>query len=384
MRIRPLAADVLITVALTAVAVLLGRESGAQGWVALDPLGYALVVLANVPLAARSKAPVAICLFVHLVWAVYITLGHWPVVNCFGPMLAAYTVAVLRPVRAAVACGVLEAVVWIYGGLLAPHASMSSVVAQAVGFPAVILRFGHLTRRADELARELRREQDARARREVAEERGRIARELHDVVAHHMSVISIQAGLATFVFTSDPDTARAALTTISGTSGEALDELRRMLRLLRFEDDEAPFEAPMPGLARLEEMVERVRGGGVPVELRVEGDPRPLAPGVELCAYRVVQEALTNVLKHARGARATVRLVYRARHLDVCVVNDGPGAVSDRVVTGSGHGLIGMRERAKLYGGTISIGPRSEGGFAVRLTLPTSERSAPRGNDTTP
>ncbi|MEU1025927.1 ATP-binding protein, partial [Streptomyces sp. NPDC005904] len=160
-------------------------------------------------------------------------------------------------------------------------------------------------------------------------------------------------------------------------------ELRRMLRVLRAgdgEDGDGTPEAPMPGLARLAEMVERVRAGGVPVELRVTGEPRPLAPGIELCAYRVVQEALTNVLKHAPGAGTDVELAYRRRHIEVSVSNDGKGVIQDRVRTGGGHGLIGMRERAKLYGGTISIGPLSEGGFAVRLTLPTSARAAAQGD----
>ncbi|MFE7171227.1 sensor histidine kinase [Streptomyces sp. NPDC057616] len=382
MRIRPLAADVLIAVAQTSVAVLLAQEAAKQGWPPLDLAGYVLVGLVNLPLIARSKAPVAICLFVHLAWAGYVAAGYWPVVNSFGPMLAVYTVASLRPLRAAVGCAALMATVWICAGLLSPQANMGSVVAQAVAFSLVLLRFGTVARHSAELARELRREQDARAKREVAEERGRIARELHDVVAHHMSVVSVQAGLARFVLTSDPATARGALDTIGGTSAEALEELRRMLKVLRSCDEEAP-DAPMPGLARIGEMIERVRTGGVQVELQTEGETRQLAPGVELCAYRVVQEALTNVLKHAPGAQAVVQLRYEQHHLTVSVTNGGAGVNSARVSSGSGHGLIGMRERAKLYGGTISIGPLSEGGFAVRLTLPTSARAATQGNDAT-
>ncbi|QEV19745.1 sensor histidine kinase [Streptomyces alboniger] len=390
MRIRPLVVDALIAVALTAVAVLLGQESAQQGWPELDAAGYALVALVNLPAVLRGKAPFAVFLFVHSVWIVYVTAGYWPVLNTFAPMLAVYTVASLRPTRVSLPCAALMGAVWIYAGLLTEGAGMAAVVAQATGFPLVLWRFGYAARRTAELARQLKREQDERARREVAEERGRIARELHDVVAHHMSVISVQAGLATFVFGSDPATARAALGTIAGTSGEALEELRRMLRVLRAEETEGEGaggvggdgpEAPMPGLARLEEMVDRVRAGGVPVELRVTGTPRPLAPGIELCAYRVVQEALTNVLKHAHGASSAVELAYRERHIEVSVSNDGQGAIQDRVRTGSGHGLIGMRERAKLYGGTISIGPLSEGGFAVRLTLPTSAQAAARGDD---
>ncbi|MGW0530741.1 sensor histidine kinase [Streptomyces sp. NPDC003032] len=385
MRNRPLVVDALIAVALITVAVLLGQESVRQGWPELDAAGYTLLALANLPAVLRARAPLAVLLFVHAVWIVYVTAGYWPVLNTFAPMLAVYTAASLRPTRVSLPCAALMGAVWIYAGLLADGSGMAAVVAQAIGFPLVLWRFGYVARRTAELARQLKREQEERARREVAEERGRIARELHDVVAHHMSVISVQAGLATFVFGSDPATARAALGTISGTSGEALEELRRMLRLLRAEDGEdgdggAP-EAPMPGLARLSEMVERVRAGGVRVELRVTGTARPLAPGIELCAYRVVQEALTNVLKHAHGADAAVELAYRKRHIEVSVINDGQGVIQDRVRTGSGHGLIGMRERAKLYGGTISIGPLSEGGFAVRLTLPTSAQAVARGND---
>ncbi|WAL97415.1 sensor histidine kinase [Streptomyces sp. Je 1-369] len=386
MRIRPLAVDALIAVALTTVAVLLGQEPVKQGWIALDPLGYALVALICLPVAARSRAPLTVLLVVHLAWFVYVTVGYWPVVGTFGPMLTVYTVASLRSPRTSLACAGLMAALWIYAGAISEGASMPSVVGQAIGFSLVLWRFGYVARRSAELARQLKREQDERARREVAEERGRIARELHDVVAHHMSVISVQAGLATFVFGSDPATARAALGTISGTSGEALEELRRMLRVLRAEDGEHGGDAPgapMPGLARLDEMVERVRAGGVRVELRVTGTPRLVAPGVELCAYRVVQEALTNVLKHAHGAAAAVELAYRRGHIEVSVTNDGQGVIQDRVRTGSGHGLIGMRERAKLYGGAISIGPLSEGGFAVRLTLPTSARAAARGDDAT-
>ncbi|MBT2450826.1 sensor histidine kinase [Streptomyces sp. ISL-43] len=406
MRIRPSYMDALTAVAQTGVAVLLGREAVQQGWPELDLAGFLLVGLVNVPGAVRTKAPVAVCLFVQLAWFVYVTAGYWPVVNCLGPMLTVYTVAALCPPRTSLACAALMSAIWIYGGLLGHGpggGSMAAVVAQAVVFPALLWRFGLVARRAADLARQLRLERDERARREVAEERGRIARELHDIVAHHMSVISVQAGLARFVFSSAPATATAALRTIEDTSSEALDELRRMLSLLRAGEPEdraggaeatgpgwagtGDRDAPMPGLSRLAEMAERVRAVGVPVELRVTGEPRALAPGVELCAYRVVQEALTNVLKHARHASVTVELDYRPSHIGVTVTDDGAGGGGGpegdvaKVPPGGGHGLIGMRERARLYGGTIGIGPRSEGGYAVCLTLPTSARTVPRGDD---
>ncbi|MEU6062238.1 sensor histidine kinase [Streptomyces sp. NPDC047097] len=380
--LRPLAADALVATALTGVAVLLGQESTAQRWPPLDAAGYLLLALANLPAVARSRAPVAVCLVVHAVWACYVTLGYWPVVNASASMLAIYTVAALRPLRTAALCAVLMSGVWIYAGAIDGRSGMVAVLAQAAGFPLVLIHFGHLTRRSAELARRLAEEQRERALRAVAEERGRIARELHDVVAHHMSVISVQAGLARFVFDSDPGTARGALAHVAGTSQEALEEMRRVLKVLRADEESAPA-GPMPGLHRLGDMVDRVRAGGQPVTLEVDGEERPLPPGVDLCAYRVVQEALTNAVKHAPGAATRVHLRYGRDHVAVAVLDDGRRVLSDKPADSGGHGLIGMRERAKLYGGTISTGPRSDGGWAVRLTLPTSARTAPTGDGTT-
>ncbi|GGW30365.1 ATPase [Streptomyces lucensis JCM 4490] len=379
---RPIVVDTLIACAMTAVAVLLGRESRSQGWPEPDARAYALVALAHLPVALRGRRPVAVFAAVEAAAAVYVTLGYWPVVCTFGSMLALYTVASVRPVRTALVCAACMSALWVYAGVVSHSPSMASVLGQALLYCSVLVWFGHLARRSAELTRRLREEQAERARRAVAEERGRIARELHDVVAHHMSVISVQAGLARFVFDSDPAKARGALGTIGDTSGEALEELRRMLQVLREEDPEAPRRAPMPTLARLGELLGRVRAGGLPVDLAVEGAERPLPPGVELCAYRVVQEALTNVLKHAGPARARVELRYGAHELTVRVTDDGEGVPPAAVPRGGGHGLIGMRERARLYGGTIAVGPRPGRGYEVRLTLPTS--AAERGRRSTP
>ncbi|MFJ5548761.1 sensor histidine kinase [Streptomyces sp. NPDC093225] len=382
MRIRPLLADALVAAAIAGLAVLLAQEAPEQGWPPLDGTGYALVAALHLPLVLRARGPVAVCLFVDLVWTVYVTAGYWPVVSSFAPMLALYTVASTRPARTTGVCAGLMAAVWICAGLLRPDSNMVSVAGQALVFPAVMWRFGWLARRSAELTRRLRAEQAERARREVAAERGRIARELHDVVAHHMAVISVQSSLAWYVIDSDAATARTALATITGTSGEALEELRRVLALLRTDEADAAPLAPVPGLDRLDDMLARVRAGGAEVDLRVVGRPRPLAPGTGLCVYRVTQEALTNVLKHAPGARTTVELTYGRREVTVRITDDGKGAIPANLPPGSGHGLIGMRERAKLYGGTISIGPRREGGFAVSLTLPTAARAPGQGDDT--
>ena len=382
MRLPPLAVDTLIAAAMAGMAVLLGAEAERQGQAPLDATAYALAVLVYAPLVFRVRAPVVVLALVQTAWVVYISLGNWPVVCSFAPMLAVYTVASLCRVRVSVPCAASMGAIWIYAGTVSDVHAWPTVLGEAVVFPAILWRFGVIARHANELARQLREEQAERARREVAEERGRIARELHDVVAHHMSVVSVHTGLARFVFDTDPKTARAALDTIDATGSEALEELRRMLVMLRADDEGGPRE-PMPGLARLDEMAERVRAGGVPVTVIVEGTPRPLAPGVDLCAYRVVQEALTNVLRHAFGARAEIRLIYAPSQVTVSVTDDGQGVLSDRVRADGGHGLIGMRERAKLYGGQIDIGPQDRGGFAVRLTLPTSVRTTAQGDDST-
>ncbi|GHE64918.1 ATPase [Streptomyces spiralis] len=397
MRIRPLTVDGLTALAPTTVACLLGAEAATQGWPPLDAFAWTLVALTNLPLALRGLAPLTVFVVVHLSWTVYVTLGYWPVVNSPAAMVALYTVAATRSNRVTAVCAALMGGVWIYAGVISDSDAMASVVGQAIGYPLVLWRFGYAARRTAELTVRLRAEQAERARREVAEERVRIARELHDVVAHHMAVINVQAGLARFVFDSDARTAREALTTIGDAGGEALAELRRMLGLLRADDldgtdgagEHGAATEPTPGLDRLEEMVERVRAGGVPVDLRVHGEPRPLPPGVQLCVYRVVQEALTNVLKHAPGAAAAVELAYRAGEVAVSITDDGHteergrGVDPDRMPAPGGHGLIGMRERAKLYGGTIVVGPRREGGFGVHLTLPTSEQAARRGDTVT-
>jgi signal transduction histidine kinase len=201
----------------------------------------------------------------------------------------------------------------------------------------------------------------------LREERARIARELHDVIAHSVSVIVVQAGAAEPLVEEDPEQARLALRTIRSTASDALGEMRRLLGILRAADDELSF-SPQPSIAELEPLLAQARAGGLEVELRVDGKPRLLAPGVDLAAYRIVQEALTNSRKHAGASSATVALRYAPSLLEIRVVDDGTAAGPQAV---AGHGLVGMRERVGLYNGALEVGSCDGGGFLVRAVLPT-------------
>jgi signal transduction histidine kinase len=214
----------------------------------------------------------------------------------------------------------------------------------------------------------LEREQQLRANQAVAEERERIARELHDLVAHNVSVMVVQAGAERHALADDQASTREVLSSIEQAGRQALTEARRLLGMLRRNGDHEEL-APQPTIAHLDALVAQVQRAGLPVALTVEGEQVPLPAGVDLCAYRIVQEALTNALKHAGPARADVRLRYVPRGLDVEVRDDGRG-LTDANRDGAGHGLIGMRERVALYGGTLDAGPRQGGGFEIRAHLP--------------
>ncbi|TXS56254.1 sensor histidine kinase [Streptomyces sp. t39] len=237
------------------------------------------------------------------------------------------------------------------------------------------------TRRAyfaqlEERATRLEKEREAQAKVAVAAERARIARELHDVVAHNVSVMVVQADGAAYVMDTAPDQARQALETISGTGRQALAEMRRLLGVLRTSDaPESGEYVPQPDVEQIEELVDQVRRAGLTVDFKVEGTPRPLPSGVELTAYRIVQEALTNTRKHGGPeAGASVRLVYFDDGLGLLVEDDGRGAshelYEDGGADGRGHGLIGMRERVGMVGGTLDAGPRPGGGFRISALLP--------------
>jgi signal transduction histidine kinase len=221
-------------------------------------------------------------------------------------------------------------------------------------------------RTLERLTVDLEREREEKARAAVAEERVRIARELHDVVAHAISVIVLQARGGRRSLATDPAEARVALNTIEEMGTQALAEMRRLLGMLRRDDEEIAL-APQPSLRYLDTLAAQIREAGLPVDFSVEGEPIELPPGVDLSAYRIVQEALTNALKHAGPATARVVVRYGKDDLELEIADTGPGAAAS---DGEGHGLVGMRERVSLYGGRLETGPRDGGGFAVRARLP--------------
>ncbi|MGZ4202188.1 MAG: sensor histidine kinase [Thermoleophilaceae bacterium] len=216
----------------------------------------------------------------------------------------------------------------------------------------------------------LEREHELRAHEAVAEERARIARELHDLVAHNVSVMVVQAGAERHALPDDQASTREALTSIEQAGRQALAEARRLLGVLRRNGEHEELE-PQPSLEHIDVLVDQVQRAGLPVKLEIEGEPLPLPAGLDLCGYRIVQEGLTNALKHAGPAHAEVVLRYRPQALEVEVRDDGQGA-AEPAADGAGHGLIGMRERVALYGGSLAIGPREGGGFEVRARLPLS------------
>jgi signal transduction histidine kinase len=243
-----------------------------------------------------------------------------------------------------------------------------------LGVPAwllILLTVAEVVRTRRERAGEAWRAREEEARRRASEERLRIARELHDVLAHNISLINVQAGVALHLLDEQPGQARTALAAIKQASKEALGELRSVLDVLR-QDGESPPRSPTAGLAHLEQLVSRAEAGGITVRTEVDGIPRPLPAGVDLAAYRIVQEALTNVARHAGPATATVRVAYGQGDVVVEVDDDGRGPATNGPA-GGGNGIPGMRERAAALGGLLEAGPLPGGGFQVRARLPAGD-----------
>ncbi|MGH4029333.1 sensor histidine kinase [Actinomycetota bacterium Odt1-20B] len=379
---RQRALDVVIALAIAAGGCVAGLQYHPAGWEPFDVWAVLLTCLVAAPIVWRRAAPLVVLAATCAAYSLYLGLGYQPTVNWFAPMVGLVSLAARRDLRFCAAGSLLTFAAILHSGL-AGRLPLLMAVGQAALIPLIALFLGRTQRTlADRnhelrrLAQQLKHEREEHARRAVVDERIRIARELHDVVAHHMSVITVQAGLGRYVFTSAPDTAREALDNIADAGRDALSDLRRMLSVLRVDlddDDYAPPPAPTPALNGLGGLTARVGAAGVDVELHTNGEPYQLSQGLELCAYRVVQEALTNALKHARGARVVVTVTYLPDELRITVCDDGSGTAESAISPeGSGHGLIGMRERARICGGTLSAGARREGGFEVLLSLPTT------------
>ncbi|WP_103515930.1 sensor histidine kinase [Streptomyces sp. SM10] len=378
-----------VSTVVVGVIVMGGTTVAAHGQ-GREPLGIAarLLLLAAVAvLLVRHRHPVAAVAGTCAATLVYLALGYpyGPVflavaVGCFGAIVSGHRKAAWWSLGTLWA-GHLLAAHWLYrwlppeGDGPAPWSQEAFVTAWVVAVVA-----------AAELLR-VRREQWAAARAERAaaekrradEERLRMARELHDVLAHSISVINVQAGVGLALLDSDPEQARTALTTIKSASKEALGEVRQVLENLRAPGD-AP-RAPAPGLDRLPELVDQAAAAGLTVTVAGAGAQGPVPPGTGLAAFRIVQEALTNVVRHSGSRTAHVRIAYGDATLGIVVDDEGPATDGD--AGGSGNGLVGMRERAAALGGTIDAGPRPDGGFRVTAELPLrpgpSDPAAPGG-----
>ncbi|MFJ4708932.1 sensor histidine kinase [Streptomyces anulatus] len=339
--------------------------------------------------ALRRKVPEKMLLLAILVGVGQLVFDVRPGIGNFAMLVITYTVATVGErwaSRLALVCSLSAAALSQLRWEAEPGGSWPQVVfvtiIMTVPFVlAWVLGDSLRTRRAyfdqlEERAARLEREREAQSKVAVAAERARIARELHDVVAHNVSVMVVQADGAAYVMDAAPDQAKQALETISSTGRQALAEMRRLLGVLRTGDaPESGEYVPQPDVEQIEDLVAQVRQTGLTVDFKVEGTPRPLPSGVELTAYRVVQEALTNTRKHGGpDAGASVRLVYFDDGLGLLIEDDGRGAAhelyEDGGADGAGHGMIGMRERIGMVGGTLDAGPRPGGGFRISALLP--------------
>jgi signal transduction histidine kinase len=362
------------------VVVLVGHFNTTNNGVKYhDPnlLSVLLTIGVAVPYYFRRHAPLAV-LLISAGCVVALAVADYQTGVAPGVLLVGlYTVAAWCDVRdRAIGAGAIVigltvvAVVGVPGGI-----NWAGIALNFAAFAAAYL-FGSTMRnrrlygeQLEARASALERERDEETKRALAEERLRIAQELHDVVAHSMGVIAVQAGVGAHVIDTEPGEAKKALEAISQTSRSTLVEIRRLLGVLR--EDQGASYVPAPGLGDLHRLVRDVASAGLHAEVHVEGTTTELPPGVDFTAYRIVQEALTNVLKHAGRATATVMIGYEDAALRLEILDDGRG-VNGRAAPG-GHGLVGMRERVGVYGGSFEAGPRTGGGFRVAVRLPYGE-----------
>jgi signal transduction histidine kinase len=369
-----------LVVVLAGAVVFVGTHQAAPftgGTRTLDLWAYALMAAAVGSLAARRRWPLATLALTVALSVAYLAAGY-PLGPIFvAPAIAMYSLAVRWPVRAS-----LAALAVGFVALLAGHtpeylalgggellARVTGDAPWAAGWLGVPWAVGTLVGLGREQAM---REREEEARRRAYEERLRVARDVHDVVGHGLAVINMQAGIALHVIGKRPDQAESALEAIKTTSKDALDELRATLAVFRQPDEAGAPRRPTPGLDQLESLTTDMADSGLPVKLLVSGERARLPGAVDLAAYRIVQESLTNTLRHAGHATATVRVTYEADMLDLEITDDGRG--HDPHGNGQGgHGITGMRERAAAVGGTLEAGPGEDGGFRVHARLPSGE-----------
>jgi signal transduction histidine kinase len=344
----------------------------------VDALAVALLVAGPVALSALRHHTVPVLWIVAAITLAYMLL-QYP----YGPVMLSMIVAVYGAVMAGhrraawLAMGALYSVHYalrILFGLEAPPTWPEALLVGA--WLLVILVTSEVLRVRRDQAREAERTRQEQGRRQASEERLHIARELHDVLAHHISLMNVQAGVGLHLMDKRPEQARVALTAIEQASREAMGELRSVLSILGQSGEPAP-RAPAPSLGRLDSLASQATAAGVQVRIEVEGTPRPLPASVEAAAFRIAQEALTNVVRHARARHATVHIVYGARDLTVQVDDDGQGAAAKKAAAKrapeGGNGIPGMRARVRALGGELEAGPLPGGGFRVRAQLPLVE-----------
>lgn len=378
--INPHAVDALLALGFTTAALWTVVERVGQDNAFRDDdfFGIGLLLLQTLPIAVRSVAPLGALAVSVAAISLHIAIGYEGVpAGTFAALVILYSAASLTDIRQGFLAALMTAAgITIYFATdrgdpgLTQAVTTYATYAAGWGLGMYARSRREYTNVVEERASLLEREREVQAREAVADERARIARELHDIVGHALNLIVIQSGGAQRVFQSKPELARDSLASIESTGRQALTDMVRMLGILRGTEGADEALSPQPGLSRVEDLAAQVSQAGLPVEVTVEGTPAALPSSVDLSAYRIIQEALTNSLKHAAASSAKVAIRYGTRAVELEITDDGRGVSGSAWGDEKGRGLIGMRERVGLFGGEFSVGPRPEGGFRVHVRLP--------------
>ncbi|PZF84598.1 sensor histidine kinase [Jiangella anatolica] len=396
-RIEPWLLDASLTVVLTVtgvVALFVYTDPSGIEYADADALGVALVLVITVPLIVRRRLPVAVGLWTAVATLPFLAVDYAVPTAALVLLIAVYSAANY----ASLSASVLVLAVQVTSSVAYTLVSADRHGEQTMDTGAGVIISGLLilgvwgigravrsrrlyTAELEDRARRLERANDVEVRAAIAEERSRIARELHDVVAHHVSVMTVQAAGARRALHRDVDRTADALEAIEEIGRSALAEMRRVVGVLRTPDgDDRGAQpatlAPQPGLGDLDTLAEQMRDAGLPVDVTIDGEPGPVPVGVDLAAFRVIQEALTNTIKHAGPSTAAVHVRYLPSEVHVEICDDGHGVAAALEGRRPGHGLLGMRERVALYGGTLAAGPRRGGGYEVRAKIPYDSNGA--------